>query len=460
MAVAEIATVEEAVTEKDIIARLERLPTSSWHVRMRAIVASATFFDAFDSISIAFVAPALIGLWHLRPTDIGLLISAGYVGSALGSFAFGWAAERYGRIRILTWTVVLFSLMSLASAGAWDFSSLAVLRFLTGLGVGGELYVALTYINEFAKAERRGWFVLIFQAIYAVGILAVSFLSVWIVPHFGWQWMFVIGAIPALFAFTYRRLLPESPRWLVSRGRLSEADTVLTRIEEEIAPDGKLPPVDTSKVPTIVQTTASWRDLFSGVYLTRTLTLWAVMFLATFVGWGVTLWLPSIYKSVFKLPDQQALFLSVISNVMIIVASLVCASVIDRIGRRAWMSICFAMTSIPLFAVFALGSNLTVTSMLVLATVASFFFPQIQLALGLYPTELYPTRIRALGSGVAAAWSRVGSVTGPLIIGFVLQEAGLSTDFLMLAGLAVLGFIVLAVFGVETRRRLLEEVSP
>src|SRR5262245_4469501 len=115
-------------TNEAIIARLERLPTSSWHVRMRAIVASATFFHAFDAISIAFVAPALIGLWKLRPTDIGLLISAGYVGSALGSFAFGWAAERYGRVRILTWTVVLFSLMSLASAATWDFSSLLVLR--------------------------------------------------------------------------------------------------------------------------------------------------------------------------------------------------------------------------------------------------------------------------------------------------------------------------------------------
>jgi putative MFS transporter len=396
----------------------------------------------------------------LRPTDIGLLISAGYVGSALGSFAFGWAAERYGRTRILTWTVILFSVMSLASAAAWDFSSLLVLRFLTGLGVGGELYVALTYINEFAKAERRGWFVLIFQSIYAVGILVVSLTSVWIVPHFGWQWMFVIGAVPAVFAFMYRRLLPESPRWLSGQGRLAEADQVLTRIEKEIAPDGNLPAIDTSNLPPIIEKTASWKELFAGIYLKRTIVLWIIMFLAQFVGWGVTLWLPSIYKAIFKLPDQQALLLSVISNSAIIVASLVCATVIDRVGRRTWLSICFAMASIPLFAVFGLGSNLTVTWMLVLATVASFFFPQIQLALGLYPTELYPTRIRALGSGVASTWARVGSITGPIIIGFVLQEAGLSADFLMLGGLAVLGCIVLAVFGVETRRRLLEEISP
>jgi putative MFS transporter len=265
-----------------------------------------------------------------RPTDIGLLISAGYVGSALGSFAFGWAAERYGRIRVLTWTVVLFSLMSLASAAAWDSSSLQVLRFLTGIGVGGELYVALTYINAFAKAERRGWFVLIFQSIYAVDIVAVSLVSVWVVPHFGWQWMFVIGAVPAVFAFIYRRLLPEPPRWLAARGRLAEADEVLTRIEKEIAPHGNLPAIDTSKL----------RDLFAGIYLKRTITLCVVMFIAQFVGWGVTLWLPSIYKSVFKLPDQQALFLSVIANSMIIFAAVVCASVIDRVGWRKWLSIC------------------------------------------------------------------------------------------------------------------------
>jgi len=153
---------QSSLTQEDVVARLERLPTSAWHVKMRAIVGSATFFDAFDGLAIAFVAPALIGEWHLRPTDIGFLLAAGAVGGAFGGLVFGWIAERYGRLRALIWTVLVFSVASLACAGAWNFTSMLVLRFIAGAGLGGEVPIAIAYINEFAKAERRGWFVLIF----------------------------------------------------------------------------------------------------------------------------------------------------------------------------------------------------------------------------------------------------------------------------------------------------------
>src|ERR1700722_19875666 len=125
------------LTPESIIARIERLPVSPWHVRMRVIVGSATFFDAFDALTIAFVAPALSGLWHLRPSDIGFLISSGFIGQAIGAAGFGWAAERYGRLRVLTWTVAIISVFSLACAWAWGFWSLFLLRFIQGFGLGG-----------------------------------------------------------------------------------------------------------------------------------------------------------------------------------------------------------------------------------------------------------------------------------------------------------------------------------
>jgi putative MFS transporter len=448
------------VTAESIVGRLERLPPSPWHIKMRAIVGSATFFDSWDGLAIAFVAPALIGQWHLRPTEIGFLISAGSIGQVIGGIGFGWAAERYGRLRVLLWTVLVLSLTSIACAAAWDFTSLFALRVLAGLGIGGELPVAIAYINEFAKAERRGWFVLIYESIYAVGIVAVSLAAVWIVPHLGWQWMFVIGAIPALVILPLRRTMPESPRWLASCGRAQEADAVLRRIENEVSNGGRIPLPEPRPVATVSTARGSWRDLFAGIYLARTLMVWVATFLATFVGFGVTLWLPSIYKTVFKLPDQQSLLLSVLSNVMILVAVFTCSLVIDRAGRRPWFSLAFLGTAVSLFAIYALGSGITVTSMLIWATVASFFFPQLQLGMTLYPSELYPTRMRALGAGIAGTWTRLGLVVGPPVIGYVLQNDGLSADFLMLGAAAVLGALVMIVFGVETRKRLLEEVSP
>jgi MFS transporter, putative metabolite:H+ symporter len=262
---------QTAVTAENIVARLERLPPSPWHVRMRAIVASATFFDAFDALTIAFVAPALIGEWQLKPTEVGLLISTGFIGQAVGGVAFGWAAERFGRVRVLIWTVALISVTSLGCAAAWSFGSLLVLRVLAGLGLGGELPIGIAYINEFANAERRGWFVLIYESIYAVGIVVVSSVAVWIVPHLGWQWMFIIGAIPALIVIPLRRSLPESPRWLAGRGRIEEAHALVSRIENEVSKDGWMPMPEPRTVPAVSTARGSWRDLLSGRYLRRSL---------------------------------------------------------------------------------------------------------------------------------------------------------------------------------------------
>jgi putative MFS transporter len=450
----------ESITVESITARLERLPISRWHVKMRAIVGSATFFDSFDALSIAFVAPALIGLWHLRPSDIGFLISSGFIGQALGGVFFGWAAERYGRLRVLVWTVLLFSVMSLASAAAWSFASLFALRFVAGLGLGGELPIGIAYINEFAKAERRGWFVLIYQCCYAVGIVAVSLVATWVVPHLGWQWMFVIGAVPALIVVPLRRLMPESPRWLASRGRLDEAHRVMLAIEDAVSDGGRRPLPEPNLLPAVAVVPGDWRDLFKGIYAGRTAMVWTVIFIANFVGFGVTLWLPSIYKTVFKLPDQQSLLLSVLSNAMIILGVLTCSLVIDRVGRRPWFSITLVMTALPLFVIFALEPGVTVPAMLLWATVASYFFPQTQIGMTLYPSEVYPTRIRALAGGASGVFSRLGLILGPPVIGYVLQTYGLGPDFLMLGGLALVGALTMALFGVETRRRLLEELSP
>jgi MFS transporter, putative metabolite:H+ symporter len=213
-------------------------------------------------------------------------------------------------------------------------------------------------------------------------------------------------------------------------------------------------------VPAISTARGNWRDLFAGAYASRTIMLWTVTFIATFVGFGVTLWLPSIYKTVFKLADQQSLLLSVLSNLAVLLGVFTCSLMIDRAGRRPWYSLVLVMTALPLFVIYALGSDVTVASMLLWATVASYFFPQIQLGMTLYPSELYPTRIRAFAGGVAGIFSRLGTILGPPIIGYVLQVYGLGTDFLMLGALAIIGALIMWRFGVETRRLLLEELSP
>ena len=138
-----------------LITRMESVPFSRWHLKPRLIMGSATFFDAFDALSLAFVLPVLIGLWKLTPGQIGILIGAGYLGQAVGAVLFGWLAERFGRIFSAKCTVFLMSVMSIACMFAGNFNALLLFRFIQGIGVGGEVPVAATYITTPSCARKK-----------------------------------------------------------------------------------------------------------------------------------------------------------------------------------------------------------------------------------------------------------------------------------------------------------------
>src|SRR6266568_2627811 len=258
----------------DIVARLERLPTSWWQVKARIIVGVATFFDAFDALAIASVLPVIVPLWKLTPPQIGLMISAGFLGQLLGALLFGWIAERYGLMTAMVWSIALFAVMSLACALAWDYNSLLVLRTVQGIGLGGEVPVAAVFISELARAQGRGRFVLLYELVFPIGLVAASLAGLWVVPHLGWPYMFAIGALPGLLALVLRRLLPESPRWLAVRGRLAQAATAMALIESETRKATGEPLPAPKPVVSTLEKPASLTDLFGPFYLRRTMVVW------------------------------------------------------------------------------------------------------------------------------------------------------------------------------------------
>ena len=349
-------------TVDDIVARLERLPTSWWQVKARIIVGVATFFDAFDALAIASVLPVIVPLWKLTPPEIGVMISAGFLGQLLGALLFGWIAERYGRMNAMVGSIALFAVMSLACALAWDYRSLLVLRTIQGIGLGGEVPVAAVFISELAKAQGRGRFVLLYELVFPVGLVAASLLGLWVVPHLGWQYMFVIGALPALLALVLRSLLPESPRWLAVRGRNAEAEAGMSLIETETqkATGQPLPPV--KPVVSTSDKGASWSDLFGPFYLRRTLVVWVIWFAAYFVNYGLTIWLPTLYRTVFKLPLDVSLRYGLITQAVGLLGTLICALAIDHVGRRLWFAVSFAAATPALAAVSVQKTSSSVSS--------------------------------------------------------------------------------------------------
>ena len=196
-------------------------------------------FDAYTVLAIAYAMPVLAGEWNLTPGQIGTIISAGYVGQIFGALLFGWLAERIGRLNVLLITVVIFTSMDFACLFAWDATSMMSFRFVQGIGTGGDLPVASAYMNEFVSAKRRGRFFLLYEVLFLVGLA------------FRWAHRIFPRAHLWLEGDVYRRPHPghshnpdavvhgESPRWLLSVGRIQNASDVVARMENGLVRRGK-----------------------------------------------------------------------------------------------------------------------------------------------------------------------------------------------------------------------------
>jgi putative MFS transporter len=310
-------------------------------------------------------------------------------------------------------------------AFSWSWTSLLVIRAIQGVGLGGEVPVAASYITEIARAKDRGRFVLLYELIFPIGVMVVALTGYWIVPIFGWRWLFVIGGLSAALCLFMRRALPESPRWV--------GDASLHRVKP--------------------------RELFSPLYRKRTLLTWTIWFTTYLAFYGLWTWLPSLYSSVYKLPIQLSLRNSLFMQTGGLFGAFVCALLIDRVGRRLWISCALIIGAIPLFILWRAGAP-SAGWLLLCSCSAAPFIASVASALYLYTPELYPTRMRALGSSVASAWLRFAAILGPMIIGTVLSRSSLMWAFFIFGAVLLLGGLTTAIFADETRQEVLERVSP
>jgi MFS transporter, putative metabolite:H+ symporter len=441
-----------------LIARIERLPSSAWAIKSRLVIGSATFFDGFDGLSVAFIVPALVGTWHLRPYQSGVLLGIGAFGQMLGAPLLGTLSERWGRVPIAMATIAIFSLGSLACALAWDFDSLLVLRFIQGFGLGAAMPVAAAYIAEIAQAQDRGRFVLIYETLFSVGLLGAAAVGAWVVPTFGWRSLMAIGALPALIPLFLRRWVPESPRWLVMSGRIEEAERVVAAIERSVVAEGKVlaaPAPQEGIRPGIEK--ARFRELVEPRYLRRAILAWSCSFLVGFMQHGQ--WLPTAYRIVFHIPLATALHYGLVTSIVSLVGVALNALIVDKLGRRTCFLINFAGAFVGFGALFAFGVPDAFRLML-LGTFATFFTAANVNMMYLYTPELFPTRLRATGCGTGGLFLRIGNSASPAAVGFILAGSGLAGVYLTLSIVGAFAILMMATIGIETKKRVLEELSP
>lgn len=444
--------------QADISARLERLPVTREVFWARNIVGAATFFDGYTVIAIAYAMPVLVHEWGLTPGQTGMILSMGYLEQLIGAVLFGWLAEKIGRLKVLLFTILLFVSMDIACLFAAGAATMMAFRFVQGVGTGGEVPVASAYINELIGSKGRGRFFLLYEVMFLLGLVGAGLIGYFMVPLYGWKAMFVVGLVPAVLMIPLRWFLTESPRWLVANGRYEEANRIVTKLEDSARAAGKtLPEPKHSAVP--VRKPSDWRELFQGIYLRRTLSIWAMWFSAYLVANGTITWLPTLYRQTFNLPLETSIFYGFATSVGGVVAAVICALLIDKIGRKRWYTGALLIAPIPLAILAWLGATSAI-QVLVLAGLAYAIVQTVTFSLYLYSAEIYPTRLRAIGTGAGSAWLRLGSSAGPIVTGFLLSSMGIQYVFMVFAAILLLGALITTVFAVETKGRTLEELSP
>ncbi|ONI89583.1 hypothetical protein ALI144C_04350 [Actinosynnema sp. ALI-1.44] len=437
----------------------DRLPASRLAVRARLVIGAVTFFGGFDQFLIAYALPALRAQYQMDTATTTLTITVGSVGTLIGALLTGRLADRFGRVPVVACFLVLYSLSSLFAAFAPNVEWLQAARFLQGIGVGGEVLVAATYISEIIGPRRRGRFVLLYELACVTGLVMASLVSAWVVPSFGWRALFAVGALP-IFVAVALRTVPESPRWLAARGRYDEAEAVVDHFEALAHKQfGTLPDIELSPSATATDH-PRLLDLFGRRYLRRTAVVSVLWFVSFLVNYGLSSWLPTIYTSMIHLGMSTSLTYSMVTTVAGLVGSIVIATTVDRLGRRTGLIVGLLGGTVTLGAA-AVMAPATGPGVMVFVSAAALFVFAVSLVVNLYGPELYPTRSRAAGASIGGVFARLGVIVGPIITGLAVgANGGIAPVFGVLAAACAIGCVTVVLFGVETARRPLEPLSP
>ena len=381
----------------------------------------AVALEGFDLVVLGAVLPSLLKYddWGLNPNSASVISVVGLVGVMIGALAAGTISDLIGRRQAMLWTVVSFSVLTLACAFAPNPTVFAILRFLAGLGLGGVLPTALALINEYASLGRGGRATTTMMTGYHVGAVLTALLGILVIGSYGWQWMFVIGSLPALVLVPLMiKYLPESNAYLLARAGL--------------APTGRPSdqPAKKSKNPVGM--------LFQHGLGRSTVAFWVASFMGLLLVYGLNTWLPEIMRAAgYELGAALALLL--VLNVGAVLGLLVAGQVADRIGTRRSAIAWFAAAAIflALLSIKIPGVGVYISVLL-----AGMFVFSAQVLVYAYVAHVYPAAARGTALGSAAGVGRLGAITGPLITG-VLLTAGLAYPwgFYLFAAVAALGAV-------------------
>jgi len=436
-------------------ARLDRLPTSSFHYRIFWLVGAGMFFDGYDLyIAGGVLASTIQTNFSTGPQNLQF-ISLTFVGMTLGALITGFVGDRFGRRFTYQINLLIFGLASLAAALAPDMTVLIACRFVQGLGLGAEIVVGYSTLTEFVPPKTRGRWLSMMAFVVVAGFPATALLGYLIIPALGWRPMFVIAGVGSLVVWYLRKNLPESPRWLEQQGRGEEAETLMQAIEKESAEGGTLPPV---VVPAPIMQVAAI-DMLRPPLLQRLIVgSWALITINTLI-FGFVIFLPQFFLRQ-GLTIANSLAYTLVLSIASLVGCALGAWSSDAIGRRASIIGASIVTIVSgyIYARFDAASDpATVLSVGFVLIVA--IYVQTAILFGVYTPELFPTEIRLRANGICNTLGRGATVVSPFIVGALMASYRLPGVVWLMIGLVVIQIVVVWAWGVEPRNRGLEDVA-
>ncbi|MDP8951405.1 MAG: MFS transporter [Actinomycetota bacterium] len=428
------------------------------HRRVTLLAGLGWMFDAMDIGLLSFVLVALAGEWGLSQGQVGAVISIGLFGMFVGAAASGVLADRYGRKALLMVTLLVYSVATGLTALVWGYGVLLVLRFVTGLGLGGELPVASTLVAEVAPAKQRGRMLVLLESFWAYGWILAAVIGYLVIPEYGWRVAFLIGALPALYVIVLRRNLPESPRYLLRKGRHAEAREAAATLGIEYEGADEEHHGGSS-----FGGGTGLGLLWSAPYARRTAMLWLLWFGMVFSYYGIFTWLPQILATSAGYGLVRSFEFVLLITLAQIPGYFSAAYLVERWGRKATLVVYLlgSAAAALAFGLRGLGADASGAELVLWGSLVSFFNLGAWGVLYGYTPELYPTDARGSGAGWAAGIGRIGGIAGPYLVGLMLGGGTFGPGAVFVVFAAVLLIIALNVLllGEETMGRNLDEIS-
>lgn len=465
----------EVVLESDIPARLDRLPWNRWHWLVVLALGITWVLDGLEVTIVGALGSVLESreALSLGPSQVGQAASVYVAGSVLGALAFGHAADRLGRKRLFVVTLALYVVATVATAFSWGFGSFLVFRFLTGAAIGGEYAAINSAIDELLPARVRGHADLAINGSYwigtAVGAATTLLLldPTWFPRWLGWRLAFGLGALLSVAIIVVRRYVPESPRWLLLRGRVAEAEAIVREAERSAYGDA-VPAAPAKRLRFVVGSDVGFAAVLRivlGRYRRRALLGLTLMLSQAFFYNSIFFTYALILHRFFgTAPERVGLFLLpfALGN---FTGPLVLGRLFDVVGRRAMIVTTYALSGILLVGsgLLFLAGVLDATTQTLCWTVVFFFASAAASSAYLTVSELFPVEIRAMAIALFyAVGTGAGGIVAPAVFGALVatgERSEVFAGYVLGASLMIVAAVVAYLLGVPAERKSLEDVA-